>query len=178
MLKHESVAKACSVIIIPLISCYSPPIQSPSPNTLAQTVQKHSRSKNPDLITYCAVFIIAEKTKRTRSHFKTSVLAFLSHISLAKKKKHQKSVRKQAACSFYGDLKLDHSATMAGSDRAVKGHHLLYLSSAWSVCALTKVNDFVNVCQGVIENQREYTVLLTVYELCLPCMMSCIACLL
>lgn len=67
---------------------------------------------------------------------------------------------------------------MAGSDRAIKGHHLLYLSSAWCVCALTEVNEFMNVWRGVRETQRENTVLFTVYELCLPFMVSCIACLL
>lgn len=164
--KHESVEAACSVIIIPLISHYSPPRLSPSwtPHTQTrshpQTVQKHSQSKNPDLITYCAVFIIAEKKqKRTRSHFKTSALAFLSHIILVKiKRRHRKtqlkSGRKQAACSFYGDFKLDHSATMAGSDRAIKGHHLLYLSSAWCVCARSP-KSMSSWTRGVRENRRE-----------------------
>lgn len=144
-------------------------------NKLAPTNSTETLSKQesgPDYL-LCGVYYCREKKKkRTRSHFKTSALAFLSHIILVKiKRSHRKtqlkSGRKQAACSFYGDFKLDHSATLAGSDRAIKGHHLLYLSSAWCVCALTEVNEFMNVWRGVRENRREYTVLFTVYESCL-----------
>lgn len=37
------------------------------------------------------------------------------------------------------------------------------------------VNEFVNVWRRVIENHSEHTVLCTVYELCLPHMVTCIA---
>lgn len=134
---------ALSVIIVPLITRYSPPILSLSGAARTQThSQTYTNSKEtlskqesgPDEL-LCRVY--CKKIKSTRTPFKTSALAFPSHISLVKRdvteKTQLKSGRKPTACSFYGDFKLNHSATMAGSDRAVKGHHLLYLSLDWCV---------------------------------------------
>ncbi len=144
-------APALSVIIVPLISHYSPPLLSLSGAARTQTNSHTYTNSNetlskqesgPDYLLCRVYYCKKKKKKHTHTQFKTSAPAFPSHISLVKRdvteKTQLKSGRKPTACSFYGDFKLDHSATMAGSDRAIKGHHLLYLSSDWCVWARSR----------------------------------------
>lgn len=167
-----------------LISCYSTPILSPSGTlgTQKQTATLSTQEYEPDYL-FCSVYNCKRKEKKKNStRFKTSALAFLNHISLVKRDSTKKKKPSWRVGGNRGGLQFlwrfqTWSFSYHGGLRQSRqrSSFIISLISLVCVCACSKESMSSWMCgTAVIDNHSKYTALFTVYELCLPSMLTCL----